>query len=588
MTQAAFAPAMSIAQAHERLTSPGALFEMETVAIGGRTVRAWKNGPKTLVDLYMAAAAFGERTFMVHEQERVTYDAFRRAAMAFAHTLIEHGVAKGDRVALIMRNQPEWPVAFYGAALAGAVATPLNAWWSAAELAFAIKQSGATVAIFDEDRLRRVHDVLPACTGVRLRFVSRFVGALPEGVIALESILGRSDDWGRLPEAGEPPVSVAPEDRATLFYTSGTSGIAKGALATHRAVTTPVFATLLSQARAFLRRGEAPPAPDPNAEQKRYLLAIPLFHVTGCFSALNIAIALGGMLILLRKWDPEQAMALIERERATSIGGVPTIAWQILEHPMRHKYDLSSVNAISYGGAPAATELVRRLRQAFPSAQIGCGWGMTETCATFTHHVGEDYEHRPDSCGPATPVAEMKIVDAAGQPLPIGAIGELWVRGPRVIEGYWAMPEMDAATFEDRWLKTGDLAHLDSEGFCSIVDRAKDVIIRGGENIYAAEVENILYGHPAIMDAALIPIPHSILGEEAGAVVTVKPGAHTTEDDLKAFVRRHLAAFKIPARVLMHDAPLPRNANGKILKAALRELFVGGGPADPIPPTRQS
>ena len=585
MTRDAYAPAMTIAQAHGRLTSPGALFEMETVAIGGRAVRAWKNGPKTLVDLYIAAAAFSARTVMVYERERVTYDAFRRAAMAFALALIARGVAKGDRVALIMRNQPEWPVAFYGAALAGAIAMPLNAHWSAAEITFAIKQSGASVAVFDEDRLLRVHDVLPAYTGVRLCFVSRFGGRLPKGVIALESILGRPGHWGRLPEAGDPPVAIAPDDAATLFYTSGTSGIAKGVLATHRAVTTPIFATLFSQARAFLRRGEALPASDPNAEQKRYLLAIPLFHVAGCFSALNVALAVGGMLILLRKWDPEDAMALIERERVTAIGGVPTIAWQILENPMRHRYDLSSVNAISYGGAPAAQELVRRLRQAFPLAQIGCGWGMTETCATFTHHIGEDYEHRPDSCGPATPVAEMKIVGAEGQTLPVGEIGELWVRGPHVIEGYWAMPEMDAATFEDGWLKTGDLARLDSEGFCYIVDRAKDVIIRGGENIYAAEVENILYGHPAIMDAALVPIAHPTLGEESGAVVTLKPGAHATEDELKVFVRRHLAPFKVPARILTQDAPLPRNANGKILKAALRELFVGDESAEPIPPS---
>lgn len=566
--------AMSIAQAHALLTSPGARFEMEAVHIGGRAVRTWKNGPKGLVDLYVAAAAFSERTFMVYERERVTFDAFRRAAMAFAQALIAHGVAKGDRVAIIMRNQPEWPVAFYGVALAGAIATPLNAGWSAGELAFAMKQSETTVAVFDEDRFRRVHDVLPECASVRLLFVSRFVGTLPEGVISLESILGRPDNWWRLPEAGEPPVGVAPEDNATLFYTSGTSGIPKGALATHRAVTTPVFATMLSQARAFLRRGEAPPAPDPDAEQKRYLLAIPLFHVTGCFSTLNIAIAVGGMLILLRKWDPEEAMALIERERATSFGGVPTIAWQILHHPMRHKYDLSSVNAISYGGAPASPELVRRLRQDFPSAQTGCGWGMTETCATFTHHVGEDYEHRPDSCGPATPVADMKIVDCDGNTLPTDGIGELWVRGPHVIAGYWAMPEANAATFEDGWLKTGDLARLDSEGFCYIVDRAKDVIIRAGENIYSAEVENVLYAHPAIMDAALVPIPHPVLGEEAGAVVTFKHGTHATEDDLKAFVRLHLAPFKIPARVVKHDRPLPRNANGKIIKSELRKLFL--------------
>ncbi|WP_158806950.1 class I adenylate-forming enzyme family protein [Beijerinckia sp. L45] len=578
MTRAA--PVMSIAEAHRLLTSPGARFEMEALDRGGRPVRAWKNGPKSLVDLYMGAAAFSTRTFMVYEQERVSFDAFRRAAMAFAQALIAHGVAKGDRVAIVMRNQPEWPVVFYGVALVGGIATPLNAWWSAAELAFAIKQSGATVAVFDEERFERVRDVLPECADVRLRFVSRHIGPVPDGVRSLEGLIGRPDDWARLPPAGAPPRAVGPEDSATLFYTSGTSGLPKGVLATHRAVTTPIFATLLSHARAFVRRGEVPPVPDPNTKQKRYLLAIPLFHVTGCFSTLAIAMAVGGMLVLLRKWEPEAAMALIARERIAAIGGVPTIAWQLLEHPRRHEYDLSSVDAVSYGGAPAAAELVRRLRQDFPAAHVGCGWGMTETCATLTHHFAEDCEDRPESCGPATPVADLKIVDADGVTLPIGEIGELWVRGPHVITGYWGMPEAAAAA--DGWLRTGDLARLDHEGFCYIVDRAKDVIIRGGENIYSVEVENVLYHHPAVMDAALVPIFHPILGEEAGAVVTLKPGAQASEDELKAFVRHRLAAFKTPTRILTHDAPLPRNANGKIIKAELRKLFVGRASTEPI------
>ena len=392
--------------------------------------------------------------------------------------------------------------------------------------------------------------------------------------MALESLIGAALDWARLPAAEEPPLAIDPEDRATLFYTSGTSGVPKGAVASHRAVTTPVLATLLSQIRSFLRRGEAPPATGPEAEQKRQLLSIPLFHVTGCFSALDVCIAIGAMLVIMRKWDAETAMALIQREKINSIGGVPTIAWQLLEHPARANYDLSSVESVSYGGAPAAAELVRRLNSDFPKAGAGCGWGMTETCATFTHHIGEDYSHRPDSCGPATPVADMKVVDEHGESLPPGGIGELLVRGPHVVEGYWNMPDATAATFVDGWLKTGDLARIDDEGFCYIVDRAKDVIIRGGENIYSAEVENVLYDHPAIMDAALVPIPHKTLGEEAGAVVTLKPGHMASEDELKAFVGKHLAAFKIPARIITRDEPLPRNANGKIMKAELRGLFA--------------
>ena len=567
-------PAMSIAQAHAALTAPGVMFEMETIEQRGRTVRAWKNGPKSLVDLWSAAALYATRTFLVYEDERVTYDAFRRAAWAFANALVARGVEKGDRVALVMRNQSEWPVCFYGAALAGAIVTPLNAWWTADEIAYALKDSGASLAIFDEDRFARARTVIAACGTLGACIVSRFVGDLPVGATALESLIGSAREWAALPPAGAPPVAIDPEDRATLFYTSGTSGVPKGAVASHRAVTTPVFATLLSQVRSFLRRGEAPPATGPDAEQKRQLLSIPMFHVTGCFSALGVAVAIGAMVVIMRKWDAEQALALIERERINSVGGVPTIAWQLLEHPARAKYDLSSIDSVSYGGAPAAAELVRRLNQDFPQAGAGCGWGMTETCATFTHHIGEDYSFRPESCGPATPVADMKVVDAHGVTLPVGDVGELLVRGPHVVEGYWNRPRETAETFLDGWLRTGDLARIDDEGFCTIVDRVKDVIIRGGENIYSAEVENVLYQHPAIMDAALVAIPHATLGEEAGAVVTLKPGARTGEDELKAFVGRHLAAFKIPVRVLLRNEPLPRNANGKIMKSDLRPLFV--------------
>ncbi len=569
---------MSIATAHGMLTAPGQMFEMETIDQRGHAVRAWKNGPKSLVDLWGAAAPHAGKTFTVFEDERVTYDAFRRASYAFAKALLAVGVSHGDRVALVMRNQTEWPVAFYGAALAGAVVTPLNAWWTANELAFAIEDSGASVLILDEERFARIGEDLPRFEAVRAVYVSRLDGPAPRGVTTLERIIGTPADWASLPEAGPHPVSIDPEDRATLFYTSGTSGKPKGALATHRAVTTPVFAQILSQVRTMLRRGEAPPAPDPSAPQKCGLLSIPLFHVTGCFSSLNTTIAMGNKVVMMRKWDTERALALIEREKVTLVGGVPTIAWQLIEHPARARHDCSTIDSVAYGGAPAAPELVRRIREAFPNAVPATGWGMTETCATFTHHLGEDYEHRPESCGPAIPVADMKVVDADGTTLPAGGVGELLVRGPHVVEGYWNRPEENAATFVDGWLKTGDLARIDDEGFCTIVDRAKDVIIRGGENIYSAEVEGVLYEHPAIMDAALVPIPHPRLGEEAGAVVTLKPGRTASEDELKAHVAKHLAKFKIPARVITCDEPLPRNANGKIMKRDLRALFVSGAP----------
>ena len=568
-------PAVSLAEAQAQLTAPGAMFEMETWMRDGLSVRAWKNGPKSLVELFQAACAFGERTFIVNGAERVSFDAFGRAAMAFARHLIEVGVQPGDRVAIAMRNLPEWPVAFYGAVLAGAVATPLNAWWSAGELAYGLKDCGAKVAVFDAERHERVRERLGDCGLEHVLVCRRSAGhdlGHPQDIKDMEGVIGAPAAWADLPPLGPAPVAVRPEEDATLFYTSGTTGEPKGVAASHRAVTTPVLATLYSQARSYVRRGEPVPAPDPTV-QKGYVVAIPFFHVTGCFSLLNIALATGIKLVLMHRFEPEACMALIEQEKATSIGGVPTIPWQLLDHPARGRYDLSSLDSVSYGGAPAAPELVRRIDEAWPKAQSGTGWGMTETCATFTHHMGEDYAHHPDSCGPATPVGDMKVVDGEGNTLPPGAVGELWVYGPHVVRGYWNKPEATAKSFQDGWLKTGDLARLDAEGFCYIVDRIKDVIIRGGENIYSVEVEDVLYTHPAVMDAALVPIAHKTLGEEPGAVVTLKPGATADEAELQAYVRARLAAFKTPVRILFRHEPLPRNANGKILKPELKRLF---------------
>jgi long-chain acyl-CoA synthetase len=575
-------PAVTLAQADALLCAPGAMFEMEGRESYGRPVRVWKNGPKSLADVFQAAHGFGDLTFLVHQEERISFDAFARAAMAFARLLVARGVQPGERVALAMRNLPEWPVAFYGAALAGAVVTPLNAWWSAGELDYALRDSGAVAGVFDAERYERARERLAGCGGLRDVFVCRRIGPATEGTLDFGDVVGRPAAWGDLPPVGDLPRPIDPEDDATLFYTSGTTGEPKGAPASHRAAATAVFATLLSQARSFVRRGEAPPETDPNAPQKCYVTAIPFFHVTGCFALLNVAMATGVRLALMDRFEPETAMALVERERATSIGGVPTIPWQLLEHPARGRYDLSSLESITYGGAPAAAALVRRMDEVWPHAKVGTGWGMTETCATFTHHYAEDYLHRPDSCGPVTPVGDMKVVGADGGALPVGQVGELWVRGPHVVRGYWRKPEATAQSFQDGWLKTGDLARLDDEGFCYIVDRIKDVIIRGGENIYSVEVEDVLYTHPAVMDAALIPISHPTLGEEPGAVVTLKPGTDASEDELRAHVRDRLAGFKTPVRVLLTREPLPRNPSGKILKRELRHLF-----ADPASPPKR-
>ena len=571
-------PAMSIAQAHALLTAPGQPFEMEEVVIRGVPTRTWKNAPPSLRATLEASRAHADRTFLVYEDERVTYEAFRRAVAAFAEALATDGVEKGDRVAIVMRNLPEWPVAFYATVSLGAIATPLNAWWTGPELEYGLADSGAKVAVLDAERLERLVEHLPTCVDLKRVYVARAHEEMAHPQLAsMEAIIGAPEAWAALPDRPLPATPIAPDDPATIFYTSGTTGKPKGALGSHRNINSNIMASASVAARSFLRRGETPPAPDPDAPQRSMLLSVPFFHATGCFAVLNPTVFSGAKLVLMRKWDPVRAFELIERERVTLAGGVPTIAWQLIEHPLRGNYDLSSLESVSYGGAPSAPELVRRIKEAFPNSQAGNGWGMTETSATASSNTAEDYEHRPDSCGPAVAVTDLKIMTVEGdRELPVGEVGELWCRGPQVVAGYWNKPEATAQTFVDGWVKTGDLARLDAEGFCFIIDRAKDMLIRGGENIYCIEVENVLYDHPAVMDAALVGIPHRTLGEEPGAVVTLKPGANATEQELRAFVAERLAAFKVPVRVIFWPETLPRNANGKILKSELKKVFVEG------------
>lgn len=570
-------PAMSIEEAHRRLTAPGSMLEVEEREIRGARIKVWKNAPPTLAEVFAMSQFFGDRTYMVNEDERVTFDAHRRAVARFAARLVADGVQKGDRVAIVMRNLPEWSVVFWGAALAGAIVTPLNAWWTGPELEYGLQDSGTKLVIADAERWERLREHVDNCPDLEKVYVSRSSeqDISDPRVQKLEEVLGHPNTWAAIEQVDLPNVALDPDEDATIFYTSGTTGKPKGAVITHRNIISNVFNALAAQSRAFLRRGEAPPAPNPMAAQKAILISVPFFHATGCFAIMVPALLAGMKLVMQRKWNADQALEIIQRERITNAGGVPTIAWQIIEHPRFNEFDLSSLESIAYGGAPSAPELVRRLKERFPKMTPGQGWGMTETSATATSNVGEDYERKPSSCGVPSPTGEVRIVGADGKDVPTGEVGELWYRGPIVVRCYWNKPQATAETFVDGWVKTGDLARVDDEGFVYIVDRAKDMLIRGGENIYCVEVENALYDHPAVMDAAVVGIPHRTLGEEPGAVVHLKPGTTATEEELRHFVAQKLAAFKVPVKVAFLDETLPRNANGKILKRDLKGIFGG-------------
>ena len=560
----------SLDEVHAQLTAPGSMFETAEETIRGVPTRTWKNCPTALRDVLANSRLHGDKTFLVYEDERTSFEEHFRAAAHLARILRdEWGVAKGDRVAIAMRNYPEWPVAFFAAAAAGAVAVPLNSWWTGEELEYGLRDSGARVLFADA---RRAESLAPHLGGLAVEKVVTVRGEAPgvAGALRFEEVLGTPPADAALPE-----VEIDPDDDATIFYTSGTTGKPKGALGTQRNICSNLVAVAFVQARSAARSGKALPPPG-ERPQNASLISVPFFHATGCHAILCGNLAFGGKLVMMYKWDAEKALELIEGERLTTFGGVPAMVWQVLESPNLAKHDLSSVTSVGYGGAPAAPDLVRRIREVFGDVvSPGNGYGLTETSSITTYNAGADYLARPDSVGAAIPVCEVKAVDPEGKDLPPGQVGELWIKGPNVVKGYWRKPEATTETFGDGWLRSGDLGRVDEEGFVFIVDRAKDMVIRGGENVYCVEVESVLYDHPAVMDAAVIGIPHKVLGEEVGAVVQLTPGATVTEDELRQHVAGRLAAFKVPVKIQLRSEPLPRNANGKILKRALREDFPG-------------
>jgi long-chain acyl-CoA synthetase len=556
-------------EALAHLTAPGAPFEMDECVVSGQRLRCWKDVPPTLRALIERSRQHGERIYLVYEDDRLSYEQAYRAIVALANELHDRfGIRKGDRVAVAMRNYPEWAIAFWAAASIGAVVVPLNAWWTGDELAYGLADSGTRVLICDRERAERIapHRSALALEAV---LVARTGGAALQDTLPLEPLLAAAHD------ARLPAVTIDPDDDATIFYTSGTTGKPKGALGTHRNMVTNVGSAAFVRARANLRKGVALPTPGEPVPQTVSLLSVPLFHVTGSHSYLAYATAIGAKLVMMHKWQPERALELIERERVTSFGGVPAMVWQVLESPAFGTRDTSSVIAVGYGGAPAAPELVRRIKQVFPDASASNGYGLTETSAIATSNSGVDYERKPDSIGLPVPICDLKVVGEDGSALPAGSVGELCIRGPNVVKGYWNKPEATAASFREGWLHTGDVVRIDEEGFVFVLDRAKDMLIRGGENVYCVEVENVLYQHPAVMDAAVIGIPHRVLGEEVGAVVQITPGAQVSAEALREHAARHLAAFKVPVRIEIRSEPLPRNANGKILKRQLKTELLG-------------
>jgi len=552
----------------ESLTGPGGPFEVVTETILGVEMKTYKNRMRSLREVAAIGAARGEETHVVYGRRRYSFGEFIRLANSVSATLSEEfGIRPGDRVAVLSANNPEWCLTFWGTVDMGAVLVGLNGWWKTDEIVYGLQDSGARVLVADRGRFERVAGQLGECPDLECVFL---IDADPAAYQADRRLLGFQELLGR-PRDQLPEDAISEDDPAVIFYTSGTTGRPKGAVSTHRSMIAnlqntmfnAVAGAMLSSQGGVLTPGAAPPAS---------LLTSPLFHVSGCHSGIVVGMLAGIKLVIPEgRFDPEGAMALIEKEKVSVWATVPTMVWRVVEHPERHRYDLSSVTSVAYGGSPSAAELQRRVQETFPKVRtLGNAYGLTESSSVATLNSGDAFIERPDSVGRPLPVVEVRIAGPVGEPLPPGTVGEVWIKGPIVMPGYWNKPEATAESVTDGWLHTGDIGYLDQEGFLYITDRAKDMIIRGGENVYCVEIENRLAEHPAIAEAAVVGVPHPTLGEEVKAVVRLEPGQRLEASEVRAWVGETLADFKVPAYVEFTTDFLPRNASGKLLKNVLR------------------
>jgi len=548
----------------DELTAPGAPFAVTEVEFQGVPIRSYANAPPSLREVWLASAAFADRDYLVYDDERWTYADAHRDVASIANWLKARGVGPGDRVAIAMRNYPEWLLAYWASLSIGATVIGVNAWWVGKELVYGLNDSQPRILICDRERLERVlehRDEMPpmdAIVGVR-------IPELPEGIVPWQTLL---EVGGELPDA-----TVDPDSDACIFYTSGTTGNPKGAQQTHRGcVNNLMNLAFWANCLALIneRNGNPPPPPE-EAPIPSSLLTTPLFHVTANNCVAHGNTLNGGKLVHMYKWDAGEALKLIEREKITALTGVPVMSRELISHPDYDSYDTSSLLSVGGGGAQLQPDLVGKIDQKVATARPNTGYGMTETCGIITSISADFFVDKPDSCGPAMPNFETRVVDADGNDVPAGGVGELWVRGAPVIRGYLNRPEATAETITEGWLHTGDIARIDEDGFIFIVDRAKDMVIRGGENVYCAEVEAAIYEHPAVAEATVFGVPDDRLGEEVGAAVFCKDGERVDPEALRAHCRDLIAGFKVPRYIWLLNEPLPRNANGKFLKRELRD-----------------
>ena len=553
-------------QTRADMTADDSMFAMHEVERRGVKLRAYKLAPPSLRVLWDLSKQFAERDYLVYGEERWTYAQAYAEAASLANWCLAQGIQPGERVAIAMRNYPEWVLAYWALTGIGIAVVGMNAWWVADEMAYALKDSAPRALICDRERLavfQEIRDQFPQMKLIGVR---------------LEDSPANVTPWREVKAAGGdmPPAEIDGDSDACIFYTSGTTGRPKGAQLTQSGcvhnVMNIAFLNLLS-ATALRRAGGDPDAkPDPSKMPvNTVLLTTPLFHVTANNCVLQPATLTGGKVVCMYKWDAGEALKLIEREKITAISGVPMMARELIAHPDFAKHDTSSLAALGGGGAALQPDLVAKIDEQVKTARPLTGYGLTETCGIVSATNMDYFVDRPESVGTAPPVIDLKCIDESGKSVPQGELGEVCVKGPVVIKGYLNRPEATAEAIQDGWFRTGDIGRIDEEGFLYIVDRAKDMVLRGGENVYCAEVENAMFKHDAVAECAAFGVPDERLGEEVGIAIYPAKGAKADADALRAHCGKLLAKHKIPRYIWFTSEPLPRNANGKFLKRQLRD-----------------
>jgi long-chain acyl-CoA synthetase len=560
---------ISRAEAIAALTAPGMPHELVDAQIRGRQVRVFAQAPASLRALYESTAT--QLPFLAYQDERLSFAQAWAEAGRIGHVLVQHcGVKPGERVAIAMRNYPEWVLCFCAITSIGAVAVAMNGHWQSEELVYGLQDCGARVLLADAERLQRLSSPAARAALPDLQCLAVRAAELPPGALSLQQLL---DEAGAVPM---PQVAIAPDDWATILYTSGSTGHPKGVVSTHRNILSSLLSWELDRLVGERMAGLTPPPP---AEQPGTLLAVPLFHVTGLHASYLNCYRMQRRMVCMYRWDAEQAAQLIDAERLSSVVAPAALTGDLVRVAQQRKYSLATLQSVGGGGAPRAPEQVRQIGSSFVQALPATGWGMTETNAIGAGIAGEEYLQRPASSGRCSQVLQLKVVDDTGQELPAGQRGELLVRGTSVFGGYWNRPEATAQAFVGDWFRTGDVAYLDDEGFLFIVDRIKDLIIRGGENIGCGQVEAALLMHPDVHEAAVYAVPDERLGEEVGATVHGAPGLDA--EALREFLAQHLARFEIPRHIVIAGQPLPRTPSGKILKREIRQAALQSiGPQD--------